>query len=139
MIRRPPRSTLFPYTTLFRSSVAAAWSAKKRNQRHRRRIRIRRGTLAWKPPRGFGMRFFSFAGPFSDSCKHSDDGGRHQIGHGAREHRANPEFGELTALLGRDRPYPADLDADRAEICETAQRKGRDGKRARIESRSQSS
>src|SRR2546430_8406265 len=24
MIRRPPRSTLFPYTTLFRSSVAAA-------------------------------------------------------------------------------------------------------------------
>src|SRR5256885_11444324 len=28
MIRRPPRSTLFPYTTLFRSySVAAAWNA----------------------------------------------------------------------------------------------------------------
>src|SRR5256885_3421442 len=26
MIRRPPRSTLFPYTTLFRSSVAA-WAA----------------------------------------------------------------------------------------------------------------
>src|SRR2546427_6600469 len=24
MIRRPPRSTLFPYTTLFRSSMAAA-------------------------------------------------------------------------------------------------------------------
>src|SRR5256886_13657856 len=24
MIRRPPRSTLFPYTTLFRSNVAAA-------------------------------------------------------------------------------------------------------------------
>src|SRR5258708_29182844 len=24
MIRRPPRSTLFPYTTLFRSAVAAA-------------------------------------------------------------------------------------------------------------------
>src|SRR3712207_7199712 len=30
MIRRPPRSTLFPYTTLFRSSAAApvnAWGA----------------------------------------------------------------------------------------------------------------
>src|SRR2546427_7464144 len=28
MIRRPPRSTLFPYTTLFRSlHVPAAWSA----------------------------------------------------------------------------------------------------------------
>src|SRR5256885_11163398 len=25
MIRRPPRSTLFPYTTLFRSSTAAAF------------------------------------------------------------------------------------------------------------------
>src|SRR3712207_7072549 len=26
MIRRPPRSTLFPYTTLFRSKGKAAWS-----------------------------------------------------------------------------------------------------------------
>src|SRR5260370_11333830 len=25
MIRRPPRSTLFPYTTLFRSSGASVW------------------------------------------------------------------------------------------------------------------
>src|SRR5256885_7483922 len=25
MIRRPPRSTLFPYTTLFRSSAISAW------------------------------------------------------------------------------------------------------------------
>src|SRR5687767_15566320 len=25
MIRRPPRSTLFPYTTLFRSNVLALW------------------------------------------------------------------------------------------------------------------
>src|SRR3989441_6925290 len=25
MIRRPPRSTLFPYTTLFRSAVALDW------------------------------------------------------------------------------------------------------------------
>src|SRR5258707_11286828 len=27
MIRRPPRSTLFPYTTLFRSIVMLAWAA----------------------------------------------------------------------------------------------------------------
>src|SRR2546430_9079770 len=27
MIRRPPRSTLFPYTTLFRSSRATAWTS----------------------------------------------------------------------------------------------------------------
>src|SRR5439155_4233241 len=31
MIRRPPRSTLFPYTTLFRSHSIAAWSARFRN------------------------------------------------------------------------------------------------------------
>src|SRR2546430_9127340 len=28
MIRRPPRSTLFPYTTLFRSESAAGYSAR---------------------------------------------------------------------------------------------------------------
>src|SRR5260221_5309194 len=27
MIRRPPRSTLFPYTTLFRSDLAGKWDA----------------------------------------------------------------------------------------------------------------
>src|SRR2546430_5713252 len=37
MIRRPPRSTLFPYTTLFRSSVLNHWrkaGAKVRRTRH---------------------------------------------------------------------------------------------------------
>src|SRR5947209_12599531 len=29
MIRRPPRSTLFPYTTLFRSSRIARWSYRR--------------------------------------------------------------------------------------------------------------
>src|SRR5260370_24798958 len=28
MIRRPPRSTLFPYTTLFRSSALANWTVR---------------------------------------------------------------------------------------------------------------
>src|SRR3712207_7921659 len=28
MIRRPPRSTLFPYTTLFRSMAEALWTAR---------------------------------------------------------------------------------------------------------------
>src|SRR2546422_3207671 len=48
MIRRPPRSTLFPYTTLFRSccgpsdktiasSVAAAWSSKLKLRQNRLR------------------------------------------------------------------------------------------------------
>src|SRR2546430_3340079 len=30
MIRRPPRSTLFPYTTLFRSHTLDTWHAKRR-------------------------------------------------------------------------------------------------------------
>src|SRR5438045_7785416 len=48
MIRRPPRSTLFPYTTLFRSTKAA-WETTRRararrtnsNSPHRRRARRR--------------------------------------------------------------------------------------------------
>src|SRR2546430_10708238 len=39
MIRRPPRSTLFPYTTLFRS-LSAAWLVRALNAPgvHRRRV-----------------------------------------------------------------------------------------------------
>src|SRR5689334_24464332 len=31
MIRRPPRSTLFPYTTLFRSPSAISWRGSRRS------------------------------------------------------------------------------------------------------------
>src|SRR5690349_22307152 len=42
MIRRPPRSTLFPYTTLFRSDAEAqAEAAQARRDRARRRQRPR--------------------------------------------------------------------------------------------------
>src|SRR2546426_6772030 len=45
MIRRPPRSTLFPYTTLFRSRLAAA--GRRRARRRQARIPRRlRGLLA---------------------------------------------------------------------------------------------
>src|SRR5260221_13039817 len=37
MIRRPPRSTLFPYTTLFRSAVEEADDAALQGYPHRRR------------------------------------------------------------------------------------------------------
>src|SRR5256885_10393687 len=42
MIRRPPRSTLFPYTTLFRSpgDGAESWSSSSRQG-------IRRGRIQW--------------------------------------------------------------------------------------------
>src|SRR2546426_8169887 len=46
MIRRPPRSTLFPYTTLFRSQPRAGLSSP-------RRTRSRRGRHSWGgSPRG---------------------------------------------------------------------------------------
>src|SRR2546429_3340042 len=35
MIRRPPRSTLFPYTTLFRSGADAVGGKFRRHPRHR--------------------------------------------------------------------------------------------------------
>src|SRR3712207_7276920 len=34
MIRRPPRSTLFPYTTLFRSPVAVQWQQRVATRGH---------------------------------------------------------------------------------------------------------
>src|SRR5262245_64135908 len=37
MIRRPPRSTLFPYTTLFRSRSGPPWPAASGTRRGRRR------------------------------------------------------------------------------------------------------
>src|SRR2546422_5788695 len=39
MIRRPPRSTLFPYTTLFRSTARSRSSSTRRRSEHRCRTR----------------------------------------------------------------------------------------------------
>src|SRR2546428_3989335 len=47
MIRRPPRSTLFPYTTLFRSGVPSALSRP-------RRLRIWPPSLVNRPPTRLG-------------------------------------------------------------------------------------
>src|SRR5438093_2851084 len=43
MIRRPPRSTLFPYTTLFRSLRQRRGEVHRPRRRHRRRLRERLG------------------------------------------------------------------------------------------------
>src|SRR3712207_8894275 len=48
MIRRPPRSALFPYTTLFRSSDACACGARRR--RARARPTARRAARRREPP-----------------------------------------------------------------------------------------
>src|SRR3712207_6967035 len=50
MIRRPPRSTLFPYTTLFRSTPAGrAWLFGRRGRRARRTRPPRRGRSRRRP------------------------------------------------------------------------------------------
>src|SRR2546430_5664992 len=46
MIRRPPRSTLFPYTTLFRSRPPEPPPPRARRGRRRRRTRCSRGSSA---------------------------------------------------------------------------------------------
>src|SRR3712207_663451 len=40
MIRRPPRSTLFPYTTLFRSGMRRRLCRRRPRGRRRRRLRV---------------------------------------------------------------------------------------------------
>src|SRR3712207_7704328 len=49
MIRRPPRSTLFPYTTLFRSRGTLAPTTRQRraaSDRRRRMVEVRTGVVA---------------------------------------------------------------------------------------------
>src|SRR2546427_2324120 len=60
MIRRPPRSTLFPYTTLFRSpGRMAAQTARRLHLRMARGLFPSRPVLvrrvAWQPDRGIGQ------------------------------------------------------------------------------------
>src|SRR3712207_7318765 len=53
MIRRPPRSTLFPYTTLFRSDTSNALSQGLKLQLHARRLELPHpstGTLIIEAP-----------------------------------------------------------------------------------------
>src|SRR3712207_8553963 len=52
MIRRPPRSTLFPYTTLFRSAQSSACLGPGRGRDASALLREdrRNATSAWMPP-----------------------------------------------------------------------------------------
>src|SRR5258708_27908217 len=45
MIRRPPRSTLFPYTTLFRSHRAGAERCSRGDVRELQRLHVRKGSV----------------------------------------------------------------------------------------------
>src|SRR5258708_11524767 len=50
MIRRPPRSTLFPYTTLFRSHIVPQGAARNPNRRGRAQIVLTRRAAGKAPP-----------------------------------------------------------------------------------------
>src|SRR5260370_39934106 len=69
----------------------------------------------------------------TESCKDSDDGSGHEIGHGPGQHGGDTKFGELAALFGSQRADSADLNADGAEIREAAKGEGGDGERSGIE------
>src|SRR2546429_5318294 len=68
MIRRPPRSTLFPYTTLFRSNVLAAMPEKEvlalRNEWQKTHI----ATLPEPPSDGLAAHY-TFNGDLSEDRK----------------------------------------------------------------------
>src|SRR5256885_12858259 len=59
MIRRPPRSTLFPYTTLFRSGPNQNWTAAENSLRLRYYLDDRLNYAAMVPPDkpGFTYRY----------------------------------------------------------------------------------
>src|SRR2546422_9117822 len=60
MIRRPPRSTLFPYTTLFRSLLAHTWNGKPLTIEHGGPVRvIVPKRYAWKGAKWVKEIFFS--------------------------------------------------------------------------------
>src|SRR2546427_6945725 len=48
MIRRPPRSTLFPYTTLFRSLLMISRARDRRGRRESQRRAVDSPSDAWK-------------------------------------------------------------------------------------------
>src|SRR5258708_29242872 len=60
MIRRPPRSTLFPYTTLFRSEES--WRRLTDWPRHAAVVPLTRVTVRTPPPTGEGTVFVARSG-----------------------------------------------------------------------------
>src|SRR2546427_8750176 len=66
MIRRPPRSTLFPYTTLFRSHLRLSRSLQRAGD-HGGLVR------RWRTGRGRGHRVSSGYGPSGRSEEHTSE------------------------------------------------------------------
>src|SRR2546421_3416151 len=69
MIRRPPRSTLFPYTTLFRSDELGPCSNDADDVHLRSRERIRHSRHSQRA----GVRHFSYASCVARSEEHTSE------------------------------------------------------------------
>src|SRR2546425_6300529 len=96
MIRRPPRSTLFPYTTLFRSLVRA------RVQRASARPRGGSGDAAPRPP------------PLPRDIQHQP----RSILHGRRRRDEAPGGdGNRRALTGRSEEHTSELQSLAYLVC----------------------
>src|SRR2546425_12694784 len=106
MIRRPPRSTLFPYTTLFRSLLLAV----HRLVRYRPRGRGHRGPLPPAPPAS-GRAVDCEPGPLitSDTCEDARSPGRRRNEQGTgpgryTEGRVRPDVGRNARTVGHRWP-----------------------------------
>src|SRR2546425_2139507 len=86
MIRRPPRSTLFPYTTLFRSSSARRFDGVPRNESRDVRAPIR----VWRQSPHFGSRVFQEFPPHQP--------GSLEARRGPAAHRSEEHTSELQSL-----------------------------------------
>src|SRR5437588_4350914 len=69
----------------------------------------------------------------SSFVQNTHDGRRHQVGHGAGQHGAEAQPGQLSALVRRQGANAADLYADGAEVGEAAQGKRSDGEAAHVQ------
>src|SRR2546425_8064848 len=92
MIRRPPRSTLFPYTPLFRSRAGRDWS---RAGAHGDRVAIRdpAGVADQRAPRGSQLLAAAHGEPV-DPPPPLDL----ESQHGLHEHRSEEHTSELQSL-----------------------------------------
>src|SRR3712207_8117226 len=76
MIRRPPRSTLFPYTTLFRSEGHVVAGRMRHTDRDNDQVRARRSRLragSATGERGTRMSVSPQAGPQAGSEEHTSE------------------------------------------------------------------
>src|SRR5207248_4183858 len=88
MIRRPPRSTLFPYTTLFRSRsktrTPARWSRSSRRRACARRPLDRKSTRLNSSHRTISYAVLCFKKKIPDPCFHFCDPVPHLLVRGRR-------------------------------------------------------